>query len=44
MVETNDELKTEHMATHVMPLQEGPKGYDIFKNKKDNCVRAVFQP
>jgi len=38
------ELKTEHLATHVMPLDEGPKGYDIFKNKKDNCVRAVFRP
>jgi threonine dehydrogenase-like Zn-dependent dehydrogenase len=39
-----DELKTEHLATHDMPLEEGPKGYDFFKNKKDNCVRAVFRP
>ncbi|HEV7825618.1 MAG TPA: zinc-dependent alcohol dehydrogenase [Actinomadura sp.] len=39
-----DELVTEHLATHVMPLDEGPKGYDYFKNKKDNCVRAVFLP
>ncbi len=39
-----DELTTEHLATHVMPLSDGPKGYDMFKNKKDGCVRAVFQP
>jgi hypothetical protein len=25
-------------------LDEGPQGYDLFKNKKDGCVRAVFQP
>jgi threonine dehydrogenase-like Zn-dependent dehydrogenase len=38
------ELKTAHLATHPMPLDEGPAGYDLFKNKKDGCVRAVFQP
>jgi threonine dehydrogenase-like Zn-dependent dehydrogenase len=39
-----DELKTEHLATHTMSLDEGPRGYDMFKNKTDNCVRAVFRP
>ncbi|HZA03129.1 MAG TPA: zinc-dependent alcohol dehydrogenase [Propionibacteriaceae bacterium] len=38
------EIKTEHLATHVMPLDEGPRGYLMFKNKEDGCVRAVFQP
>ncbi|HEY4726338.1 MAG TPA: zinc-dependent alcohol dehydrogenase [Actinomycetota bacterium] len=38
------ELKTAHLATHPMSLDEGPRGYDLFKNKKDGCVRAVFQP
>jgi threonine dehydrogenase-like Zn-dependent dehydrogenase len=38
------ELKTAHMATHPMSLDDGPRGYDLFKNKKDNCLRAVFQP
>jgi hypothetical protein len=27
-----------------MPLDDGPVGYDLFKNKKDGCVRSVFQP
>lgn len=38
------ELKTAHLMTHPMALDEGVKGYDLFKNKKDNCVRAVFKP
>jgi threonine dehydrogenase-like Zn-dependent dehydrogenase len=38
------ELVTEYLATHVMPLTEAPEGYRIFKEKEDNCVRAVFLP
>ena len=38
------ELVTEHLATHVMPLDRAPEGYRIFKEKEDDCVRAVFLP
>ncbi|MCO5997831.1 zinc-dependent alcohol dehydrogenase [Actinoallomurus rhizosphaericola] len=38
------EISTAHLATHVMPLDQGPEGYDLFKHKKDGCVRAVFRP
>jgi len=38
------ELRTEHLATHVMSLEDGPHGYQIFKEKTDGCVRAVFRP
>jgi threonine dehydrogenase-like Zn-dependent dehydrogenase len=38
------DLVTEHLATHVMPLDQAPEGYRIFKEKEDNCVRAVFLP
>ena len=38
------ELVTEHLATHVMPLDDGPKGYEMFKKKQDGCVRSVFVP
>jgi threonine dehydrogenase-like Zn-dependent dehydrogenase len=41
---SRDEVRTEHLATHVMPLDDGPKGYQMFKNKEDGCVRAVFRP
>ncbi|WKK70333.1 zinc-binding dehydrogenase [Rathayibacter oskolensis] len=39
-----DEIVTEHLATHVMPLEDGPAGYAMFKEKTDGCVRAVFRP
>ena len=38
------ELQTSHLATHIMKLDDGPRGYDLFTNKKDECLRAVFQP
>jgi hypothetical protein len=38
------EIRTEHLATHVMSLDEGPRGYEVYKNEEDGCVRAVFQP
>ncbi|MGY1835674.1 zinc-dependent alcohol dehydrogenase [Blastococcus sp. SYSU DS0510] len=38
------DLVTEHLATHVMPLTEAPRGYQLFKDKEDGCVRSVFQP
>jgi threonine dehydrogenase-like Zn-dependent dehydrogenase len=41
---SRDELVTEHLATHIMPLDEAPQGYEMFKEKTDGCVRAVFQP
>jgi threonine dehydrogenase-like Zn-dependent dehydrogenase len=38
------DIDTEHLATHILPLSEGRRGYEMFKNKEDGCVRAVFQP
>jgi threonine dehydrogenase-like Zn-dependent dehydrogenase len=39
-----DQLVTEYLATHEMPLDRGPDGYRMFKDKEDGCVRAVFTP
>lgn len=38
------ELDPSYLATHRMPLADGPRGYDMFKNKQDGCVRVVFTP
>ncbi|MEU8301242.1 zinc-dependent alcohol dehydrogenase [Micromonospora sp. NPDC048909] len=38
------ELVTEHLATHTMPLDQAPQGYQLFQNRLDGCVRAVFEP
>jgi threonine dehydrogenase-like Zn-dependent dehydrogenase len=37
------ELVTNHLATHVMPLSEGARGYELFKKKEDDCLRSVFR-
>jgi threonine dehydrogenase-like Zn-dependent dehydrogenase len=38
------ELETSFLATHPMPLEDAVRGYDLFKNKTDGCLRAVFAP
>ena len=38
------ELDPSFLATHTMPLEEGPRGYEMFKTKEDGCVRSVFIP
>jgi threonine dehydrogenase-like Zn-dependent dehydrogenase len=32
------------IITHRLPLERTPYGYDIFKNKKDNCEKVVLTP
>ena len=39
-----DELVTEYLGTHTMPLADGPAGYEMFKDKKDDNMRSVFIP
>jgi threonine dehydrogenase-like Zn-dependent dehydrogenase len=38
------ELDTRHLVTHELSLDEAPRGYQMFKDKEDGCVRAVFRP
>jgi threonine dehydrogenase-like Zn-dependent dehydrogenase len=38
------DLDTRHLVTHEMTLDEAPRGYQLFKDKEDGCVRAVFRP
>ena len=38
------ELDPSFLITHRLSLEEGPRGYDIFKHKKEGCVRVVFTP
>ena len=35
------ELNPAYLATHRFSLEDGPRGYDMFKHKTDGCVRAV---
>jgi threonine dehydrogenase-like Zn-dependent dehydrogenase len=32
------------VITHTMTLEEAPKGYEIFRDKQDNCEKVVLKP
>ena len=32
------------IITHTFPLDEAPHAYDIFTNRKDNCIKVVLKP
>lgn len=32
------------VVTHRMPLSQAPEAYDIFRAKKDNCIKVVLDP
>ncbi len=32
------------IITHRLPLDQAPHGYEIFKHKKDNCIKVVLKP
>eukprot|EP00775_Hariotina_reticulata_P009983 gene9983-10138_t len=38
------ELKPEKVITHVLPLSEAPKAYQLFNDKQDGCIKVVLQP
>jgi threonine dehydrogenase-like Zn-dependent dehydrogenase len=44
------EIDPTRIITHTLPLDQAPHGYDIFKNKdvfknkQDNCEKAVLEP
>ncbi|WP_431972710.1 zinc-dependent alcohol dehydrogenase [Nocardia sp. bgisy134] len=38
------ELDPTYLITHDMSLEDSVRGYDLFKNRREGCVRAVFRP
>lgn len=38
------EISPDRIITHHLPLTEAPHGYDIFKEKKENCIKVVLKP
>ncbi len=38
------ELDPSYLITHRFPLDEGARAYQIFNNKEEGCLRAVFTP
>jgi threonine dehydrogenase-like Zn-dependent dehydrogenase len=40
----SDPLGTEDLATHKLPLDEAPRGYEIFQKKEDGAIKVLLQP
>jgi len=39
-----DPLGVRELATHHLPLEDAPHGYEIFRDKADGCIKVVLQP
>lgn len=39
-----DPLGVDDLVTHRLPLEEAPHAYEIFKKKKDGCIKVVLKP
>ena len=37
-------VRLDDIITHSLPLEEAPRGYDIFNEKKEDCVKVVLKP
>jgi len=44
LVSDDDVFDLEHLATHHLPLSEGPDAYRMFRDKDDRCLKVVLQP
>lgn len=40
----NGEIDPSFVITHRLKLEDAPHGYEIFKHKKDNCIKVVLKP
>ncbi|MCC5634586.1 glutathione-dependent formaldehyde dehydrogenase [Nostoc sp. CHAB 5844] len=40
----NGDLDPSFVITHKLPIDQAPHGYEIFKHKKDNCIKVVLKP
>jgi threonine dehydrogenase-like Zn-dependent dehydrogenase len=39
-----DPLGVREFATHHLPLEDAPRGYDVFRDKAEGCIKVVLQP
>ncbi len=44
LLNDDDPLGTEDLATHAMPLEDAPLGYEIFQKKQDGAIKCVLKP
>jgi threonine dehydrogenase-like Zn-dependent dehydrogenase len=44
VTDDSDPLGTEDLATHKLPLDEAPQGYETFQKKEDGAIKVLLQP
>ena len=44
LTEDGDPLGVDDFATHKLPLDQAPHGYEIFQKKQDGAIKVVLQP
>ena len=42
--DNRDPLGVRDFATHHLPLEDAPRGYEIFRDKAEGCLKVVPQP
>jgi threonine dehydrogenase-like Zn-dependent dehydrogenase len=38
------EIDPSFLISHVLPIDQAPHAYEIFKHKQDNCIKVVLKP
>ena len=44
LTDGTDPLGVENLATHRLPLDEAPHGYEIFQKKQDGAIKILLEP
>jgi threonine dehydrogenase-like Zn-dependent dehydrogenase len=44
VTDSSDPLGVRTFASHHLPLEEAPHGYEIFRDKTDGCIKVILQP
>ena len=44
LTDAADPLDVEDLATHKLPLDQAPHGYEIFQKKQDNAIKVLLTP
>ena len=40
----NGDIDPSFIITHKIPLDDAPRGYELFKHKQDGCIKVVLKP
>jgi threonine dehydrogenase-like Zn-dependent dehydrogenase len=40
----NGDVDPAFVVTHTLPLEDAPTGYELFKHKRDDCLKVVLKP